>query len=126
MHEPDAERRYDSRRGLGELWAGVTLGPLGWALHLSVNYALADSACDNPWNILFLSITLVCIAIALWGGWFAWRSYNLTGREWPSGDADGVLIRSRFMAVSGLLLTALTLLLILTQTIPMLMLKPCT
>ena len=126
MREAEPERRYASTRGLVHLWTGILLGPFAWAMHLTVVYALADVACDNPGNILFLSFSLVFSVVALAGGWFAWRNYKETGREWPTGDSGTILARSRFLAVGGLLLTGLTLLLILAQTIPMLLLKPCT
>jgi hypothetical protein len=125
MQQTDAEQRYTSPRGLAELWAGVVLAPLAWSAHLSISYFLAGVVCGSPWNLALLAVSVLLAGVALIGAWFAWRNYTATGREWPRGDRDGVLIRSRFLAVGGLLLTALSVLLIVVQTIPMLVLNPC-
>lgn len=125
MQTGNAERRYSSSRGLLELFTGVLLAPFAWALHLSVSYFLAEVRCDDHWNLSLLTASLLLGVVAAIGGWFAWRNYDFTGREWPRGDMDGVLVRSRFLAVGGLVLSALSLLLILAQTIPMLVLRAC-
>ena len=121
----DADRRYTTRRCLIELGAGILLAPAAWALHLNVSYFVAAEFCGGGWNLLLLAETLVFLGVASAGFWFAWSNYRNTGREWPRGDLDGVLIRSRFLAVGGLLLSALSLLLIVAQTIPILILEPC-
>jgi hypothetical protein len=125
MQTTGIEQRYASPRGLAELWAGVLLGPLSWSMHLWVSYFLAGVLCDSRGNLTLLAASAVFLGIAVAGAWIAWRNYNLAGRRWPRGDADGILIRSRFLAVAGLLLALLSVLLILAQTIPMLMLRPC-
>jgi len=121
----DIERRYSSPRGVLELWAGFLLGPTAWFVHLSLSYFLAETRCEDPWNVTFLLASVVFGIVALTGGWFAWNNYDRTGREWPRGEEDGVLIRSRFLAIVGLLLSGLSLLAIAAQTIPMLVLTPC-
>ena len=125
MDTAHVEQRFTSTRGLFELWAGFLLGPIAWAKHLAVSYFLAGVACDSRWNLWLLFTSVTFLAMTAVGAWLAWRSYNVTGREWPRGDADGVLIRSRFLAVGGLILSALSALLIVAQTIPMLVLPPC-
>ena len=125
MHNTEAEQRYSSSKGILELFTGVLLAPLAWAAHLSISYFLAEVRCNDTWNIALFATTVVLGGVAAVGGWFAWRNYDGTGREWPSGNDDGVLVRSRFLAVGGLLLAGLSLLLIVAQTIPMLVLNPC-
>jgi hypothetical protein len=125
MQQTDIEQRYTSPRGLAELWAGIVLAPLAWSVHLSVSYFLAGVVCHRPWNLALPAASILLAGVALIGARFAWRNYTATGREWPQGDLDGVLIRSRFLAVGGLLLSALSVLLIFAQTIPMLVLSPC-
>ena len=125
MQQTDLEQRYTSARGLAELWVGVALAPLAWSAHLSFSYFLAGVVCGNPWNLALLGASVLLGGVALVGARFAWRNCTATGREWPRGDLDGVIIRSRFLAVGGLLLAALSVLLIFVQTIPMLVLNPC-
>lgn len=119
------DQRYTSGRGLAELWTGFLLAPLAWALHLSVSYFLADVACEGGWLLLLPGASVLFGAAALAGAWFAWTGFQRTGREWPHGDDGGVVMRSRFLAVGGLLLSAISLLLIVAQTIPLLFLRPC-
>jgi hypothetical protein len=125
VHAAEAERRYTSARGLLELWAGILIAPLAWSLHLSAGYFLSNVICESRWNLAFLIVSAIFLAMALTGVSYARSNYRNTGREWPRGDADGILIRSRFLAVSGMLLSGLCVLLIVAQTIPMLALEPC-
>lgn len=124
-HIADADQRYTSRRGLIELWTGMVLAPLAWTLHLNVSYILAGMTCDSSANLVMIGGSVAFFAMAAVGLWYAWGSYRKTGSEWPSGDQDGVLIRSRFIAISGIALSGLSMLLIIAQTIPMLVLPPC-
>lgn len=121
----DADRRYTSRRGLIELWTGVLLAPLAWSLHLSISYYAAAVFCGSGGRVFLFASSAVFLGVACAGCWYARTNYRNTGREWPTGDHDGVLIRSRFLAVSGLLLAGLSALLIVAQTIPMFFLEPC-
>jgi hypothetical protein len=125
MHTGEAEQRYSSSKGILELFTGLLLAPLAWAAHLGISYFLAEVRCNDNWNVALLATTVLLGGVAAAGAWFAWRNYNGTGREWPNADEDGVLVRSRFLAVGGLLLAGLSLLLIFAQTIPMLVLPPC-
>jgi hypothetical protein len=59
------------------------------------------------------------------GGWFiAWRTWHQTGREWPD-QTGGAISRSRFMAVGGLMISAMFIILILAQGITNLILGAC-
>jgi hypothetical protein len=125
MPPTNIELRYSSPRGLRELWAGFLLGPTAWFVHLSLSYFLAQTRCEDPSSLSFLLTTVIFGLVALTGTWFSWKNFDRTGREWPRGEDDGVLIRSRFLAIAGLLLSALSLLAIAGQTVPMLVLPPC-
>lgn len=124
MRHDDIQARYASSRGLFELWTGFLLAPLAWALHLAVSYFFAGFFC-NAGRLALWSATTVALAIALTGAGFAFRNYSATGRQWPKADEEGVLVGGRFLAVGGLLLAAISVLLIAVQTIPTFILQPC-
>ena len=108
----------------GSALAGMTLGPLGWFVQLSLNVALASAACypkDVPlpqpaWSGLspvLWGVELLALALCALGGWFAWRNWRNSSGERPGtahvllGSGDG---RTRFLAMAGMLTSALFLL----------------
>jgi hypothetical protein len=117
-----SERRWTTGRALLVLWSGVLFAPLGWILHLSVSYGMATLVCPGS-RWLLGAATVGSLALALTGGWIAWRTWREIG---TGQETDGSVIgRSRFMAVSGLALTAMFVTAILVQSIPPLFLRFC-
>jgi hypothetical protein len=103
-------------------WAGVLLGPAAWALHLQASYMLATFACEDVWRITFHVTALVTLALALAGAYIGranWRASRRTGPEGLRVD------RSRFMALSGIVLSLFFALVIVAQWIPTLFIEPC-
>lgn len=108
------------------LWAlffGLLAGPAGWiAQHLLV-YGLAGYACypqgfqltapAHNWSSLrpvLIAITGLGLALTAAGAWVAWRCWREVKDE-AAGDHPDLLEvgagRSRFLAMSGLLVSAL-------------------
>lgn len=106
------------------LWSGWVIGPGAWALHLMGSYLLVARACeaDAVWTLH--GTTLVTLLLSLAGAAVAWRQWGRAGRRWP-GSGDGEAGRIRFMAVMGLLISALSALLIVAEGIPNFFLSPC-
>lgn len=79
------------------------------------------------WPIL-LVICVVCIAITIAGGVTAWRSWRLTRQEHPD-SAHGLLTRgegrTRFMAMSGMLTSALFLMALVFSTAALFTVPAC-
>ncbi|MDQ6732593.1 MAG: hypothetical protein M3Z35_00540 [Nitrospirota bacterium] len=115
---------HRKRVRLGALWFGLVAAPLAWSAQILAGAALSGHDCyphetplANPlwhglWPILLL-ISIVDIAIASAGGVIAWRSWQQTRHEQPD-SAHGLMTRgegrTRFMAMSGILTSALFLL----------------
>jgi hypothetical protein len=111
-------------RHLRALWAGLLLAPVAFLINLEVAYALVPPACVSH-NLLPVHLThLACLLLALVGLLTAWRSWSTVGTNWP-GAAGDPLARSRFMAGTGLLVSAMFLLVIVAQWIPSFVLDPC-
>jgi hypothetical protein len=124
---PSAPLQSASQRDRVSGWstaAGLGLGPLAWFVQLSLNVALASAACypkDIPlplpaWSglapVLWLA-ELVALVLCVLGGWLAWRNWRRSTGERPaaghapSGNGDG---RTCFLALAGMLTSALFLL----------------
>lgn len=111
-------------RGIVLLWVGLLAAPLAWALHLQVSYMLGALACaDNPAWAFHLA-TAIALFVAAVGGGIAWWSWGRVGRTWPRGEGDAIG-RSRFMALSGFILSLGFCLAIVMQAVANFILYAC-
>ena len=106
------------------LWTGMLAGPIAWLLQMELGYALVPWACATGHIVVLHIVTLGGLLIAAAGALVAWREWRRSGREWPKG-AGGPQMRSRFMAVLGLLTSVMFFLVILAQGLPSFILSPC-
>lgn len=119
-----AQQRFSQGSGILTLGAGLFAGPLSFLLHLQLNYMLVPWACATRNSFVLHLVTLGALLLTASGATLAWRNWQETRREGPS-SSGGVLPRSRFLAVLGLLLSALFLLIIMAQWLATLVLSPC-
>lgn len=106
------------------LWSGWVIGPGAWSLHLMGSYLLVARACAADAMWMLHATTLATLLLSLAGIAVAWRQWGRVGRRWP-GSGDGEAGRTRFMAVMGLLICALSALLIVAEGVPNFFLSPC-
>jgi hypothetical protein len=111
-------------KGIAALWAGLLLAPLAWTLHLGIGSALVDWICESGRGMIYHLLTLATLLIAAGGFYLAWHSWRIAGPQWPDSGGDPVS-RSRFMALSGLMLSGFFTLVIIAQWLPALFLDPC-
>ena len=122
----DAQRHFEHARGKASLWLGVLLPPISWALQHQIGYSLIRFACEHRWaSVMHHVLAWLFVAAALAGGALAWRDWKLVGGGWPVGTEPGIEARSRFMAVLGMMLSALFALLIIGQWSASLFIDPC-
>lgn len=119
-----AARDYWEHIGLAKLMAGLLLPPFAWLLDLQVSYATVKWACaaDQRWVLLVLPLgSLALVALGAWWSWSCWTMLR--------GDSalEGARMqdRSYFLALSGLAMSAVFALLILTSYAPRYFLSPC-
>lgn len=120
-----AERRFSEPKGLAVLWYGILVGPVGWKLQLVVNYSLVPYACWHDLSILVHAASLLTLLLVLSGVPVAWRSWRRTGEEYETESGDATFTRARFMALSGVALSAFFALVVFGQWIPNVVLSPC-
>lgn len=105
-------------------WLGVLAGPIAWALQLQINYMLVPRACATGRELPLHLVTFGALLLALAGAALAWRN----GKRLPRGQTDEgepVATRSRFMSISGLVLSLAFALVIVALEIPTWVLGPC-
>lgn len=114
---PAPHRAHASTSSLSYALAG---GPAAWFLHLLVNYGLAERACAaeatlSAWSLVVV-VDAIAIAIAAGAGAVAYRLFQRTRTEKEGGTHELVEAgegRTRFLAVCGLLASALFLIAII-------------
>lgn len=102
------------------LWTGLVLAPAAWFLQLTIDTPLLSQACyprDEPLggplptlSAVVLAVDLAALVAAVVGFVIAWRTWHHTRQEKPGrgqhlmASGEG---RSRFMAMAGMLTSAL-------------------
>ena len=112
--EPHALRQLASFAG----------GPAAVLVSMQAKYALVPWACSHGSTVLLHAIAFGGLALAGASALTALREWRSAGGAWPD-DEGGARGRSRFMGMLALLLSGASLVVILAQWIPELLLSPC-
>jgi nicotinamide riboside transporter PnuC len=109
------------------LWFGILGGPTAWFAHLVIAYSLVPVACARGLEIVLYLVIPAMILIAAAAGFFAWRGWRLAsdGEEKNNNGRKLVFDRVRFMALSGIVMSAFFLVVIIAQSVPILAYGPC-
>lgn len=105
----------------GVSWAGIAAGPSAWAGSTQLNYALVPQQCAERW-IAVPVVSLVLICLCLLGGGLSWQAWQQGG---ASAKKDRTFETERFVAMVGILLSALFALTISMQTAASFILDSC-
>jgi len=106
------------------LWTGMLLPPIAWSVQLQSVYLASEFGCstsDFTWNHVLSGLTLV---IAMLAGAVAWREWIAAGATMAEDGGDQ-MSRRRFMALLGILISALFSVTIFAQWLPTLTGVPC-
>lgn len=122
----DSESRIegsDARQNLA-LWFAVLGSAVIWFAQLQTSYSLVMWACTTGSRWSLHAASLLFLVLGAIPGWTAWQEWSgLAKHETERQSAgDG---RRRFMALLGLMLTAIFLLLMIAQAIPSFFFDPC-
>ena len=107
----------------GPLWVGVLTPAVAWAIEEQIGMQLAPWICRTGNKAVVPLIAAVCLAFALAAGSLAaraWRALRTLPEEEPR-----VPVRQRFMALVGMMMSALFSLVIVASAIPGLIYRPC-
>lgn len=136
VSHPSPER---DRVSPARLFLAATLAPGAWLAQLTASYFFASEGCDptngpayNPvvpglWLLLLL-INLACAAAGAMGAYLAWSCWRRTRREKSGGKGRLLDIgegRTRFSALSALIVSFIFGLAICAEAAALLILERC-
>jgi hydrogenase/urease accessory protein HupE len=106
-------------------WRGLLAGlaaPTAWLAQIEANYALVPWACAHRNRSVFLLVSLAALAVSVWGGLFAWRS-------WPhpeplTGEPMGIE-GPRLLFLLGVVMSLSFTVVVIASAVPALLLSPC-
>ena len=121
------------------LWGGIFGGPLAWAVQTIVNYSFVAHNCfpqadprpspvfGGMWDVA-LAVSAVALLGTAGAGLLALRGWRATRGE-MGGETAHLLHhaegRSRFMAISGLLMSGMFAGAVVTSVLPLFWIGPC-
>jgi len=106
------------------LWLLVILPPAIGAAAMQADFVLVRQACAAARNIALYGVTIAGLALIIATAFIAFALWRVEGTRWPTEAAD-VSTRIGFIAVLGLLSSAMSFLLLLAQGIATIVFDPC-
>jgi hypothetical protein len=108
-----------------QLWIGVLGSAVVWAVQLQTSYAMVPWACSSGHRWLLPAVSLAFLIAAAIPGLISFKLWRRTSSGRVSereSRGDG---RRRFMAMLGMMDSAVFFLLILAQGLPVFFIHPC-
>jgi hypothetical protein len=105
-------------------WYGVLIGPIVFGFDLVASYALVPHACSTGHHYVLHVMTAVCLAIVASGFLGSWGLYRRIPGPMPE-RADRMMLRARFLALAGMMLSGFSIILVIANEWPRLFLHPC-
>jgi hypothetical protein len=104
--------------------AAFICGPVAVLASMQLKYVFVPWACSHGTTALLQAITFGGVLVAAASLALAYREWRLVGGGWPD-DEGGWRGRTRFLAMLALLLSGASMIVILAQWVPELLLSPC-
>lgn len=122
--EPNERARLRRWPGLLSLTLGVVIGPIAVLVNEELIYVTNMWACGTGKQLAMHVVPIVCLAVTVGVGLLAWRDWDRVGRG-VEDEAATVDSRSRFLAVGGMAISALSALIILAQWLAIFVFGAC-
>ena len=124
-----ARARGARHQGSALAWFGVLGGGIAWSLHLLASYLVAESICVAPApGFELLGIEggyLLLFAITLVTGLVALAAVLVGAAQWSKWRSDEEHRPAAYLSLTGLILSATFLVIILVEGVPPLFLEVC-
>ena len=122
--EPNEQARLTRWPGLLGLTLGIVVGPIAVLLNEELIYVTNMWACGTGKQLAMHVVPIICLTVTLGAGLLAWRDWDRVGRG-VEDEAATVDSRSRFLALAGMAISALSALLILAQWLAIFVFGAC-
>ncbi len=106
------------------LWLLVVLPPAIGAAAMEADFVLVRQACAAQRNVALYAVTIVGLVLIIATAFIAFTIWRVEGARWPTEAAD-LSTRIRFVAVLGMLSSAVSFLLLVAQGIATIHFDPC-
>jgi len=106
------------------LWLLVVLPPAIGAAAMEADFVLVRQACAAQRNVALYAVTIVGLVLLIATAFIAFTIWRVEGSRWPS-EAGDLSTRIRFVAVLGMLSSAISFLLLVAQGIATIHFSPC-
>ena len=106
------------------LWILVIAAPAIVAIEMQTNFVLARHACSAQRNVSLYVVVAVALVLTIATTLIGVSYWKRAGAVWPSEETD-LPNRIRFIAVLGILSSAMSFLVILAQGIATVHFDPC-
>jgi hypothetical protein len=115
---------FSSGQGVTLLWLGLLAGPTAWALDLLISYAAVKWTCSSQHTAALHLITVGALLITAGGAAASWTVFQRTP-EPSHADGPRPVDRGKFMAMLGLLVSAMFALAMIANAVPRVLLDAC-
>jgi hypothetical protein len=120
----DEHSWFSCGQGVTLLWLGLLAGPTAWALDLLVSYAAVKWTCSSQHTAALHLITVGALLITAGGAAASWTAFQRTP-EPSHEDGPRPVDRGKFMAMLGLLVSAMFALAMIANAVPRMLLDAC-
>jgi hypothetical protein len=106
------------------LWLLIVGGPIITAMQHELNYILVGHACSAQRNLALYAVTLLSMVLMITFILIGHGIWKRTRATWP-GEEDDFATRVSFIAILGMLSSAMSLHIIIAQFIATIVFDPC-
>ena len=122
--DPDVTLRFTRWPGLLRLTLGVVAGPVAALANEELIYVTNMWACGTRMQPAMHIVPLICLLVTLAAAGMSWADWDAVGRGLEEEEAS-VDARSRFLALAGMGISALSALIILAQWLAIFVFGAC-
>jgi hypothetical protein len=124
LGEPNERARLTRWPGLLSLTLGIVAGPIAVLVNEELIYVTNMWACGTGKQLAMHVVPIICLLVTLGAALLAWRDWDRVGRG-IEDEAATIDSRSRFLALGGMAVSALSALLILAQWLAIFVFGAC-
>lgn len=122
--EPNERARFARWPGLLTLTLGVVVGPIAALANEELIYVANMWACGTGGHLAMHVVPFICLVVTLAAAFLAWSDWVRVGRG-VEDEAATIDSRSRFLALAGMAISALSALVIVCQWLAIFVFGAC-